>query len=26
VFGMGPVFWANSFILLGGAFLGAKRY
>jgi MFS family permease len=26
VFGMGPVFWANSFVLLGGAFLGAKRY
>jgi MFS family permease len=26
VFGMGPVFWANSFILLGGAFLGSKRF
>ena len=26
VFGMGPVFWANSFILLGGAFLGGKRF
>ena len=26
VFGMGPVFWANSFILLGGAYLGGKRF
>src|SRR5690606_3386993 len=26
VLGMGPVFWVNSFILLGGAFLGAKRF
>jgi MFS family permease len=26
VLGMGPVFWANSFILLGGAFLGGKRF
>jgi MFS family permease len=26
MFGMGPVFWANSFILLGGAFVGAKRF
>jgi MFS family permease len=26
VFGMGPVFWANSFILLGGAYLGSKRF
>ena len=26
VFGMGPVFWVNSMILLGGAFLGAKRF
>ena len=26
VLGMGPVFWANSFILLGGAFLGARRF
>ena len=26
VFGMGPVFWANSVILLGGAFLGGKRF
>jgi MFS family permease len=26
VFGMGPVFWANSLILFGGAFLGAKRF
>jgi MFS family permease len=24
--GMGPVFWANSFILLGGAWLGSKRF
>lgn len=26
VLGMGPVFWANSLILLGGAFVGAKRF
>jgi MFS family permease len=26
VFGMGPVFWANSLILLGGAYLGGKRF
>ena len=25
-FGMGPVFWLNSLILLGGAFLGGKRF
>jgi MFS family permease len=25
-FGMGPVFWINSFVLLGGAYLGAKRF
>lgn len=25
-FGMGPVFWINSAILLAGAFLGGKRY
>jgi len=26
VFGMGPVFWLNSMILLSGAFLGGKRF
>ncbi len=26
VFGMGPVFWANSLILFGGAFLGSRRF
>ena len=26
VFGMGPVFWVNSMILLGGAVLGSKRF
>ena len=26
VFGMGPVFWVNSMILLGGAFVGGKRF
>lgn len=25
-FGMGPVFWINSLVLLGGAWLGAKRF
>ena len=25
-FGMGPVFWMNSLILLGGAYLGGKKY
>lgn len=24
--GMGPVFWINSFVLLGGAYMGGKRY
>lgn len=24
--GMGPVFWINSFVLLGGAYMGSKRY
>ena len=26
VFGMGPVFWLNSMLMLGGAFLGSKRF
>ena len=26
VLGMGPVFWANSVILLAGAFVGGKRF
>lgn len=25
-FGMGPVFWINSFVLLGGAYMGGKRF
>jgi MFS family permease len=24
--GMGPVFWLNSFVLLGGAYFGSKRF
>jgi hypothetical protein len=24
--GMGPVFWANGLILLGGAWMGSRRF